>query len=196
MSALSVLAPQVDATAAPAATSAAELARRGQIHATAQKFEASFLTTVLQTMFQSVSTAPPFGGGEGEDMWKSFLAESMARSMARRGGVGVAGSVEREMLRLQGLSDAPQNASPAAGSGAGGPASTGSASSSAANGGAANGGAANGGAANGGAAFTRQTYPGLAAAAQKAVEHPRWPAVGAAGKGAAKPGAAQKATVQ
>ncbi len=186
MSALSVLTPQVDATAGPTATSAAELARRGQIHATAQKFEASFLTTVLQTMFQSVSTAPPFGGGEGEDMWKSFLAESMAKSMARRGGVGVAGSVEREMLRLQGLSDAPQAASVGAG-----PASTGSASASAANGG-----AANGGAAKADPAFTSQTYPGLAASAQKAASHPRWPAVGEAGKGAAKPGAAQKATVQ
>jgi Rod binding domain-containing protein len=185
MSALSVLAPQVDATAGPTATSAAELARRGQIHATAQKFEASFLTTVLQTMFQSVSTAPPFGGGEGEDMWKSFLAESMAKSMARRGGVGVAGSVEREMLRLQGLSDAPQNASPAA-PGAAGPASTASPSA----------GAANGGAAKAGPAFTSQTYPGLAASAQKAVAHPRWPAVGATAKAAAKAAGAQKATVQ
>ena len=181
MSTLAVLTPQIDATAAPTATSAAELARRGQIHATAQKFEASFLTTVLQTMFQSVSTAPPFGGGEGEDMWKSFLAESMAKSMARRGGVGVAGSVEREMLRLQGLSDAPQAAS-----GAASPAGTGSASA----------GAANSVAAKAGPAFTSQTYPGLAASAQKAVEHPRWPAVGASGKAATKPGAPQKATIQ
>jgi flagellar protein FlgJ len=181
MSALAVIAPQVDATAGPTATSVAELARRGQIHATAQKFEASFLTTVLQTMFQGVSTSPPFGGGEGEDMWKSFLAESMAKSMARRGGVGVAGSVEREMLRLQGLSDAPEGAPSAAG-----PASTGSASA----------GPANGSPAKAAPAFTSQTYPGLAASAQKAVEHPRWPTVGAAGKGAAKPGATQEVTVQ
>jgi len=108
MTALSLVTPQIDATAAPAATTTAELARRGQIHATAQKFEASFLTSVLQTMFQSLSTAPPFGGGPGEDMWKSFLAEAMAKDMARRGGVGVAASVEREMLKLQGFSDSAQ----------------------------------------------------------------------------------------
>ena len=94
-------------TATPAATSAADLARRGQIHQTAQKFEATFLTSVLQTMFQSLSTSPPFGGGPGEDMWKSFMAEAMAKDMARRGGVGVANAVEREMLKLQGLQDAP-----------------------------------------------------------------------------------------
>ena len=108
MSTLAVLTPQIDATAAPTATSAAELARRGQIHATAQKFEASFLTTVLQTMFQSVSTSPPFGGGEGEDMWKSFLAEQMAKQVAKRGGIGVSKAVEREMLKLQGLTETPQ----------------------------------------------------------------------------------------
>jgi Rod binding domain-containing protein len=116
MTALSVLAPQVDATAAPMATSAVQLARRGQIHATAQKFEASFLTTVLQTMFQSLPTAPPFGGGPGEEMWRSFLAEAMAKDMARRGGLGLTGAVEREMLKLQGLQDAGQaGAAPGAG---------------------------------------------------------------------------------
>jgi Rod binding domain-containing protein len=109
MTALSLATPQIDPTAGPAATSAAELARRGQIHDTAQKFEASFLTSMLQTMFKSVSTAPPFGGGPGEDMWKSFLAEAMAKNMARRGGIGVSASVEREMLKLQGLKDAAQS---------------------------------------------------------------------------------------
>ena len=94
------------ATQSPATTSAAELAKRGHTHETAVKFEASFLTTVLQTMFQSVTTSAPFSGGPGEDMWKSFLAEQMAKSMAKRGGVGVSKAVEREMLKLQGLTEA------------------------------------------------------------------------------------------
>jgi Rod binding domain-containing protein len=115
MSGLSLFTPQIDATPAPAAATAAELARRGQIHQTARNFESTFLTSVLQTMFQSLSTTPPFGGGPGEDMWKSFLAEAMAKDMARRGGVGVANAVEREMLKLQGLQDAPAGGpSPAA----------------------------------------------------------------------------------
>ena len=107
MSALSLLTPQVDAaTQGATATSVAELARRGQIHKTAQNFEASFLTSMLQTMFKSVDTSPPFSGGEGEDMWKSFLAEAMAKEMAKKGGIGVSGAIEREMLKLQGLKDA------------------------------------------------------------------------------------------
>jgi peptidoglycan hydrolase FlgJ len=107
MTALSLLTPQVDAaTQGQTATSTAELAKRGQIGQTAQNFEASFLTSMLQTMFQNVSTAPPFGGGEGEDMWKSFMAEAMAKDMAKRGGIGISKAVEREMLKLQGLQDA------------------------------------------------------------------------------------------
>ena len=107
MTTLSMLAPQVDAaTQGPTATSAAEMAKRGQISKTAQSFEASFLTTVLQNMFKQVDTSPPFSGGEGEDMWKSFLAEAMAKDMAKHGGVGVSKAVEREMLKLQGLKDA------------------------------------------------------------------------------------------
>jgi Rod binding domain-containing protein len=93
-------------TGTPAATSAADLARRGQIHQTAQKFEASFLTSMLGTMFQGVNTSPPFGGGPGEDIWKGFLAEAMAGQMSKRGGIGVSSAIEREMLKLQGLQEA------------------------------------------------------------------------------------------
>jgi|HubBroStandDraft_1064217.scaffolds.fasta_scaffold228331_2 flagellar protein FlgJ len=107
MSSLSLITPPVDAaTQGATAASAADLAKRGQVHQTAQNFEASFLTSMLQTMMSSVSTSPPFGGGEGEDMWKGFLAEAMAKDMAKRGGIGVSNAVEREMLKLQGLKEA------------------------------------------------------------------------------------------
>ena len=111
MSAIPSFTSSLDAmnvTPGPSAASAAELARRGKTHATAVSFEATFLTSMLQTMFKGVTTSPPFGGGEGEDMWKSFLSEAMAKDMAKRGGIGVSRSVEREMLKLQGLTEAPQ----------------------------------------------------------------------------------------
>ena len=57
-------------------------------------------------MFASVPTDSEFGGGVGEDMWKSFLAEAVAKTAAKRGGVGVSRAVEREMLKLQGLTEA------------------------------------------------------------------------------------------
>jgi len=108
MTSLALFTPAlIDPTGSQAATatSAAALAKRGQIATTAKKFEASFLTTMFETMFSSVPTDSVFGGGPGEDMWKSFLAEAMANQTAKKGGIGVASSVEREMLKLQGLTE-------------------------------------------------------------------------------------------
>jgi Rod binding domain-containing protein len=87
----------------PGAQSTAELAKRGQIKQTAEKFEASFLSIMLQQMFEGTETSAPFGGGPGEQMFKSFMTEAMANKMVKTGGVGLANSVQREMLRLQGL---------------------------------------------------------------------------------------------
>jgi flagellar protein FlgJ len=112
MNALSLLPTPVDPTQNAQATSTAELLKRGQIHKTAQNFEASFLTTMYETMFSSVPTDSAFGGGPGEDMWKGFLAEAMAKQTTQRGGIGVASSVEKEMLKLQGLTTPPSGSAP------------------------------------------------------------------------------------
>ena len=87
-----------------AQVSAAELAKRGQIKQTAQDFESTFLSVMFQQMFSGLSTDGPFGGGAGEEMFRSVLTDAMAKQVTRTGGVGVAASVEREMLKLQGLS--------------------------------------------------------------------------------------------
>lgn len=88
---------------AAGAGSTAELAKRGEIRATAQKFEEQFLSIMLQQMFEGVNTSAPFGGGPGEQMFKSFMTEAMARQMTRSGGVGLTDTISREMLKLQGL---------------------------------------------------------------------------------------------
>jgi Rod binding domain-containing protein len=84
-------------------TPAADLAKRASIRETAQKFEASFLSIMLQQMFEGVEVEAPFGGGPGESMFKSFMTEAMAKQMTSAGGVGIADTVSREMLKLQGL---------------------------------------------------------------------------------------------
>jgi hypothetical protein len=76
--------------AAPAPPTPAQLATRAQIHKTAQ-------------MFEGVSTSAPFGGGAGEEAFKSFLMDAFAKQMTKAGGVGITASVQREMLKMQGL---------------------------------------------------------------------------------------------
>jgi len=107
MSALTLTAPPITGlTASPAGpASAAELLKRGQIRETAEKFEASFMSVMMQSMFAGVKTSEPFGGGQGEEMFKSLLTESMAKEVAKAGGVGLADTIQREMLKLQGLKD-------------------------------------------------------------------------------------------
>jgi peptidoglycan hydrolase FlgJ len=101
LTAAAVPANLIRPTAAP--QSATELAKRGEIKQTAQKFEASFLSVMLQQMFEGVDTPAPFGGGPGESMFKSFLTDAMAKQMSANGGIGIAASVQREMLKMQGL---------------------------------------------------------------------------------------------
>ena len=83
--------------------SAAELAKRGQIKQTAQNFEATFLSSMMQEMFAGVQTSAPFGGGPGEDMFRSFLTDAMAKQVTKAGGIGLAQAVQHEMLKMQGL---------------------------------------------------------------------------------------------
>lgn len=96
----------MDAIAAPApAPIGADptLAKRQQIAATAKDFETSFLSIMFGQMFANVG-AGSFGGGHGEQMFKSMLTEAMAEQTVKTGGIGVSTSVAREMLKLQGLS--------------------------------------------------------------------------------------------
>ena len=103
MSALSSAAVSPIDTVGATAASTAELLKRGKIKETAQKFEASFMSVMMQSMFEGVKTSEPFGGGPGEDAFKSLLTEAMAKEVTKSGGVGLASSVQQEMLKLQGL---------------------------------------------------------------------------------------------
>lgn len=72
-----------------------------QMRKLAEEFEATFLSQMLQPMFSNLGAEKPFGGGTGEDMWRSLQVEEYGKAIAHNGGVGVADSVFREMLKLQ-----------------------------------------------------------------------------------------------
>ena len=78
-------------------------AQRAKIQTTAQAFEASFLSNMFGQMFEGTEIEAPFGGGQGEAAFRSFMTDAMGKSMARHGGIGLARPVAAEMLKLQGL---------------------------------------------------------------------------------------------
>ena len=96
---VSLLLPTPTAPAAPGASlSAAALDR---IKKTAQDFEASFLSEMYKPMFEGLQTDGPFGGGEAEGTWRSFLIDAMAKQTVKAGGVGLSNVVMSEMIKMQ-----------------------------------------------------------------------------------------------
>ena len=93
-----LLSPTTPAPKAGAGESKAQIAK------TADSFETSFLSNMLGQMFEGVSTDGPFGGGQGEGAFRSFLMDAFAQQISKSGGIGVGAAVQREMLKMQGLS--------------------------------------------------------------------------------------------
>ena len=82
--------------ATPRRTGDAEAAR-----AAAEEFEAVFVSQMLEHMFAGIRTDGPFGGGQGEEMFRSLMLTEYGRMIARSGGLGVADQVMSEILRIQ-----------------------------------------------------------------------------------------------
>lgn len=72
-----------------------------RMRAAAEQFEAQFLAQMLRPVFASLPTDGPFGGGEGEAMWRSFMVDAMAQQTVKAGGLGLSDAILAEMIRLQ-----------------------------------------------------------------------------------------------
>lgn len=69
--------------------------------AAAESFEAHFLATFVDSMFSGIKADGPFGGGQGETVFRSLLNQEYGAAMSRSGGVGIADSVFKEILKIQ-----------------------------------------------------------------------------------------------
>ncbi len=67
----------------------------------AEEFEAFFLAQFIDRMFADLPTDGKFGGGRGEKLFRSLLSQEYGKAMASNGGVGIADSVYREILKSQ-----------------------------------------------------------------------------------------------
>ncbi len=71
-----------------------------EVRRVAEEFEAVFIAQMMAPMFQGLETDELFGGGPGEDIYRSVLVEEYGKSIARAGGIGRADTIQRERLRL------------------------------------------------------------------------------------------------
>lgn len=72
-----------------------------EIRRTAEEFEAVFLAQMLAPMFEGIDTDGLGGGGMGEEIFRPMLIERYAEALAKSGGVGIADSLVRELMRMQ-----------------------------------------------------------------------------------------------
>jgi len=73
----------------------------GRLREAAEQFEAVFIAQMLAPMLEGLETDGIFGGGSGEQVYRSMLVEEYGKAIARSGGLGIADQVERELLKLQ-----------------------------------------------------------------------------------------------
>ncbi|SFV30740.1 Rod binding protein [Devosia crocina] len=67
----------------------------------AEDFEGVFLNLLTKEMFATAKSENGFGGGFGEDTWRSMQAEQLANTMAQNGGLGIADQILGDMIALQ-----------------------------------------------------------------------------------------------
>jgi peptidoglycan hydrolase FlgJ len=67
----------------------------------AQQFEGVFISQMLSQMFEGVQADPNFGGGQGEDMFRSMMVDEYGKQLAAQGGIGLSSALTRELLKTQ-----------------------------------------------------------------------------------------------
>ena len=90
--------------AIPPVTSAAPPLSPQQMESTkraAKDFEGMFISEMLSHMFEGLETDPMFGGGHGEDMFRSMMVQEYGKKMAAGGGIGISAQLQKVMIEMQ-----------------------------------------------------------------------------------------------
>jgi peptidoglycan hydrolase FlgJ len=99
---------------APTASSTSGKKVNAKVWGAAQNFEANFLGAMFENMFTDIDGEGPFGGGQSNGIWRSFLTQEYAKIFAKAGGIGLADPVYRALIAHQEASAAASRPSHAA----------------------------------------------------------------------------------
>lgn len=68
---------------------------------TAESFEAFFISRMMESMFEGISTEGITGGGNAEKIYRSMLLDEYGKEMAKTGGIGIKNDLMRSILEMQ-----------------------------------------------------------------------------------------------
>ena len=100
--------PDVDTNVNKAANKAGKIAPKleQKIDASAQEFEAVFLSEMIKPMFEGIETEGLFGGGKAEEVFRGILIQEYGKKIAAAGGIGLSSQLKSELLQMQGMASA------------------------------------------------------------------------------------------
>jgi len=67
----------------------------------ATQFEGTLVSQFLDQMFEGIPTDGEFGGGEGEEMFRSLLTDEYGKQIESSGGFGLSSAIQRQLLQTQ-----------------------------------------------------------------------------------------------
>jgi peptidoglycan hydrolase FlgJ len=74
---------------------------KSDVREAAEEYESVFLKNMLEAMFTGLEDGGTWGSGEGAEAWQGMMIDEYAKSISEAGGIGLADSVERQMLEIQ-----------------------------------------------------------------------------------------------
>ncbi len=95
---------QVNAKAAGSMSPQAVEQVKAKAKKASENFESMFLSSMFQQMYAGIDGDGPFGGKGALKIWRSFMTDQIAKSVAKTGGIGLAPQVYAALLRHQGIS--------------------------------------------------------------------------------------------
>jgi len=72
-----------------------------KIDAVAQDFEAFFVSMMMESMMSGIATDGPFGGGQGERVFRSVMVQEYGKEAAKQSEFGIADAVRTQLLKMQ-----------------------------------------------------------------------------------------------
>jgi len=67
----------------------------------AQQFEGVLMSQMLNEMFEGISTDGMFGGGPGEEMFRSMMVDEYGKQITKQGGMGLTSAITKQLLSHQ-----------------------------------------------------------------------------------------------
>jgi len=67
----------------------------------AEELEGLFVSQMINHMFKGIKTDGLTGGGNGEAMFRDLLVQEYGKAISKSSGIGLADSIERQLLERQ-----------------------------------------------------------------------------------------------